>query len=729
MSSPAEPLPGEPAPAEWHARRAAPLLVWLALLVLLGLSAAGVPRAIEALTTEHLQQDAEHSAVALVRHMQRHVPDLEFVFDGEGPPPSNAQDALAALRDSAGLLDFMLFDAQGRLTLSSESTGTRPPALAAADPRAQAARTVARGGRVPTVLVQAERPGRHAPGDSGTETGTGPGLVSISHLPVVQAGALLGVVRLTLDQQERALVTTHSFGRAALLTGMALCLLMAAGMLLWRWRLRHVRAAERHARYLAQHDALTGVLNRSTFRRELGQACARPNGHTGMLRGGAGCALLLLDIDFFKAVNEQRGLALGDRLLREIARRLQAAVPPPHLLARLGGDQFVVLQRSAAGSGDTAALAGTLAAALAAPFEIGDTTLRIGASFGLVLQGTDGDEPDTLLQRAELALHRAKSQCRGAWRFYDAALDGELQRRRELVQDLREAVENDRLHLHFQPLHAAADGSLQGYEALARWPHPQRGFVPPLEFIALAEAHGLIERLGRWVLHSACREAAIWPAGLTVSVNVSPAQFDRDGVLLADVRSALEASGLAPQRLELEITESMLMAEPEQGQRTLQALHRSGVRIALDDFGAGFSNLGLLGRLPLDRLKIDRSLTQGLGGSDLKADLIVRSIVSMARDLGLRVTAEGVETEQQRLALCRHRCDTLQGYLLGRPQPAVQLAHRTAPTGAPAAAATAAPTSTATTVTTATTASTAVTPAAPAASAAAVQAAGNATAA
>ena len=715
MSSPAEPLPGEPAPTAWQGRRLAPLLAWLALLVLLGLSAAGVPRAIEALTTQHLQQDAEHGAVALVKHMQRHVPDLEFVFDGEGPPPSNAQDALAALRDSAGLLDFMLFDAQGRLTLSSESTGTRPPALAAADPRAQAARTVARGGRVPTVLVQAQRSNRHASAPSDAHTGTG--LVSISLVPVMQAGALLGVVRLTLDQQERALVTARSFGHAALLTGMALCLLMAAGLLLWRWRLRHVRAAERHARYLAQHDALTGVLNRSAFHLELGRVCARPNGHTGMLRCGAGCALLLLDIDFFKAVNEQRGLALGDRLLREIARRLQAALPPPHLLARLGGDQFVVLQRSAAGSGDTAALAGTLAAALAAPFEIGDTTLRIGASFGLVLQGTDGDEPDTLLQRAELALHRAKSQCRGSWRFYDAALDGELQRRRELVQDLREAVENDRLHLHFQPLHAAADGSLQGYEALARWPHPQRGFVPPLEFIALAEEHGLIERLGRWVLHSACREAATWPAGLAVSVNVSPAQFDRDGVLLADVRAALEASGLAPQRLELEITESMLMAEPEQGQRTLQALHCSGVRIALDDFGAGYSNLGLLGRLPLDRLKIDRSLTQGLGGSDLKADLIVRSIVSMARDLGLRVTAEGVETEQQRLALCRHRCDTLQGYLLGRPQPAVQLAHRTALAGATAAAATAALTSTA------------VTPAAPAASAAAVQAAGSAAAA
>jgi EAL domain-containing protein (putative c-di-GMP-specific phosphodiesterase class I) len=279
-----------------------------------------------------------------------------------------------------------------------------------------------------------------------------------------------------------------------------------------------------------------------------------------------------------------------------------------------------------------------------------------------------------LLHKADLALYRAKSEGRGGFSFYDAALDRQLQSQRDLVRDLREAIANETLGLHYQPQYAADGHSLVGYEALLRWTHPTRGNVPPGDFIGVAESSGLIEPLGRWVLKRACREAAGWPQALAVSVNLSAAQF-RSDELMNDVAAALDGSGLPAHRLELEITESLLMSNTDRVLRTLHALSAMGVRIAMDDFGTGYSSLAYLWRFPFDKVKIDRSFTQGLG-TDPKVGLIVRSIVSLAHSMEIRVNAEGVETSAQLGALQRYGCDELQGFLLGRPAPADTLHHR-----------------------------------------------------
>jgi EAL domain-containing protein (putative c-di-GMP-specific phosphodiesterase class I) len=300
---------------------------------------------------------------------------------------------------------------------------------------------------------------------------------------------------------------------------------------------------------------------------------------------------------------------------------------------------------------------------------------------GAAIFGTDSERVDDLLHKADLALYRAKAEGRGGFSFYEARLDRHLHERRELAHDLRHAIEADALTLHYQPLYAADGMTLNGYEALARWMHPTRGNVPPSDFIPVAEETGLIETLGRWVLRRACAEAATWPAPLTVSVNLSAAQF-RNDALVRTVIDALGEARLPPERLEVEITESLLMADTERVVRALHALSAIGVSIAMDDFGTGYSSLAYLWRFPFDKVKIDRAFTKGLA-EDPKVNLIVRSIVSLAHSLQIRVNAEGVETEGQMRALQKHGCDELQGYLLGRPLPPEQLLHEHATEAAP----------------------------------------------
>jgi predicted signal transduction protein with EAL and GGDEF domain len=310
---------------------------------------------------------------------------------------------------------------------------------------------------------------------------------------------------------------------------------------------------------------------------------------------------------------------------------------------------------------------------LSQPYEVAGRTVVCTASVGAAVFGADATTVDDLLHKADLALYRAKAEGRGTFSFYDAALDPMLQSQRELLHDLRPSIDAESLQLHYQSLYAAQGRELVGYEALLRGRHPTRGHVPPCEFIPLAEAAGLIEPLGRWVLRRACREAAQWPAPLSVSVNLSAAQF-RGNDLVATVSDALAESGLAPQRLELEITESLLMSNTERVVSMLNTLSAMGVRIAMDDFGTGDSSLASLWRFPSDKVKIDRSFTQGLE-TDPKVGLIVRSIVSLAHSMRIRVNAEGVETAAQLGTLQRYGCDELQGFLLGRPAPADTLTH------------------------------------------------------
>jgi diguanylate cyclase (GGDEF)-like protein len=660
QAGPADTPRSDPRSGASGARRVSPAF-WAGWLLAILLGAAGIAAVVDRLAERHLIADAEQTSLAWAEHLARAVPDIDLVFQGELASPP-AQDALGSMRGTAGLHRFQLFDTEGRRLLVSESLGTP----VANDERGVdvEARAVAHGGPARVSLHR---------GSEGRE----PRAWTRGHVPVRHGTKILGVAAIDLDQSARAALTARTARTGAASAALALALILAAGALVLRQRLERERRHEERLRYLVQHDPLTGALNRSSFRDALVRARATAR------RAGDRYAVLCVDLDRFKEVNDLHGHAVGDRLLHSIADRLRGLMRGGDLVARLGADQFAVLQGRVEGHAAVAALAQRIVSALGAGHDLGGTRLETTVCVGAAIHGVDGDEPDALLHAAELALSRAKTSGRGAWGFYDAALDKALQDRRMLAHDLREALGQDALRLHFQPVFAAA-GALLGYEALARWPHPLRGFVPPSEFIALAEESGLILALGRWVLESACREAASWPEPLRVAVNLSPAQFGAQSNLLELVDGALVQSGLPACRLELEITESLLLGHGEHVLRTLNALQRRGVRLAMDDFGTGYSSLAYLWRFPFDKVKIDRAFTQRLG-REAKVDLIVRSIVQLAHALSIRVNAEGVETDEQRDVLRASGCDELQGFLLGRPQPSQQLVHRTARTWAPSA--------------------------------------------
>jgi len=438
------------------------------------------------------------------------------------------------------------------------------------------------------------------------------------------------------------------------------------------------RRAEARIAHMAKHDALTGLANRTLLRERMEASLAKARapgaeeagGERGSL-GQGGLALLYLDLDRFKGVNDTLGHAVGDALLRAAAGRLAGCAGPGGTVARLGGDEFAIVQDGLAdGQQGAAELASRVAALLAQPFEVEGHQLSVGASIGIALGPRDGLDPDGLLRNADLALYRAKADARGGWRFFEPEMDAHVKARRALESDLRGALSRGEFEVHYQPLVALDLDAVAGFEALVRWRHPERGMVSPADFIPLAEEVGLIGPIGEWVLRQACAEAAGWPGRIKVAVNLSPVQFKgRD--LTATVVSALAASGLAPSRLELEITESVLMQEDEATLQTLHRLRALGVRISMDDFGTGYSALSYLSRFPFDKIKIDRSFVGDLPGSDSLA--IVRAITGLGRSLGIVTTAEGVETAGQLEQLRREGCGEAQGYLFSRPVPASEI--------------------------------------------------------
>jgi len=411
---------------------------------------------------------------------------------------------------------------------------------------------------------------------------------------------------------------------------------------------------------LAHYDVLTDLPNRLSFLQALSGAWDAEGQTTG-------CAVLCLDLDHFKGVNDSLGHPIGDALLIEAARRLRACVGDKGVVARLGGDEFAVVVRDDLAPAALGALAQAIVDVLSLPYDLDDHLVSIGASVGIAVAPTDADDADTLLKNADLALYRAKGDGRGAYRFFEATMDVWAQERRALEIDLRSALKNEELKLFFQPLIGAKAHETTGFEALLRWQHPRRGVVGPDDFIECAEQWGLICRIGEWVLNEACRQAASWPAPLKVAVNLSPNQF-ATGDLVEQVRTALRLSGLAPSRLELEITEGLLLSDTAGTLEQLRALKALGVRIAMDDFGTGYSSLAYLWRFPFDKIKIDRTFIAEMSGNPAIAD-ILRTITLLGRTLNLEVTAEGVETAEQALILEDMRCDHFQGYLFGRPMP------------------------------------------------------------
>jgi diguanylate cyclase (GGDEF)-like protein/PAS domain S-box-containing protein len=421
------------------------------------------------------------------------------------------------------------------------------------------------------------------------------------------------------------------------------------------------KRAEQRIQHLAHHDSLTGLANRALFRDRLAQAMALAE------RSGRGVALLCLDLDGFKAVNDLLGHPVGDAVLVEVGNRLVACLRDSDTVARLGGDEFAIVQSFIDQPRGAAGLAARLVELLAEPFEVEGQRVCIGTSVGVALFPSDATAPETLLRNADLALYRAKHDGKGTFRFFEQAMDERLQQRRMMEQELRLAMLREEFSLHYQPLFDGASLAIEGFEALLRWQHPERGRISPGEFVPVAEESGLIAPLGRWVLQTACAEAASWPVPWRVAVNLSPAQFkQRD--LPQMVGQILRETGLAAARLELEITEGILIDDSARALVILGELKALGVRIALDDFGTGYSSLSYLRRFPFDKLKIDASFVRALGEGG-EAEAIVRAIMALGRSLGLSVTAEGVETEDQLARLRAEDCDQVQGFLLGRPMP------------------------------------------------------------
>jgi predicted signal transduction protein with EAL and GGDEF domain len=364
---------------------------------------------------------------------------------------------------------------------------------------------------------------------------------------------------------------------------------------------------------------------------------------------------------------------VGDALLKVVAQRLGACIGETDTLARLGGDEFAIVQVAASDQpAASAALAGRIIEAVGAPYNLDGHHMVIDTSIGVSIAPADGTEPDVLLKNADLALYRAKSDGRGTYRFFEAAMDARAQARRVMELELRAAVAGSQFELHYQPIQALDGGRIIAFEALVRWRHPHRGLVPPGEFIPLAEQTGLIVPIGEWVLQTACRQAATWPSQIRIAVNLSAVQF-RNRRLEATVVAALASSGILPDRLELEITESVLLQDCEATLAALHALRELGVRISMDDFGTGYSSLSYLRSFPFDKIKIDQSFIRELATRD-DSIAIVRAITSLGKSLGIATTAEGVETSEQLALLKSEGCTEVQGYLFSPPRPAAEIA-------------------------------------------------------
>ena len=421
------------------------------------------------------------------------------------------------------------------------------------------------------------------------------------------------------------------------------------------------KAAELQIAHMARHDALTDLPNRTMFRDRLAQRLAGLTGDAGS------CAVLCLDLDHFKAVNDRLGHLAGDALLREVAARLKSLLGPRDLLARLGGDEFAIVLDEAGPCSDVMDLARRLSAVVNRPILIGEKAVEVGLSVGVALAPQHGCDSEGLFRRADLAMYRAKAEGRGAARCFEPEMDEEAAERRALQQDLRRAIHHEELVLHYQPQLTVATGEVVGFEALVRWRHPVKGVVPPSRFIPLAEETGLICDLDAWVLLAACREAVLWPKPLRVAVNVSARQFGQDE-LPEQVLAALARTGLSPGRLEIEVTESVIINDMSRALGILRRLKGIGVRIAMDDFGTGYSSLATLQAFPFDKIKMDRTFVGNLGQSR-QAEVIVRAILGLGRNLGLEVVAEGIETAAQLSFIADEGCDEMQGFLLGRPQP------------------------------------------------------------
>jgi diguanylate cyclase (GGDEF)-like protein len=426
------------------------------------------------------------------------------------------------------------------------------------------------------------------------------------------------------------------------------------------------RMADEKIAHLAHYDALTDLPNRVLFREQIERELKRAERDRQF-------ALLYIDIDEFKGINDSLGHHVGDKLLQTVAARIRACIRPGDLIARLGGDEFAVMRTEVASIDDVVDFVTRVHETIRRPYECLGHQLSTDASIGIALAPQDGTELDQLVKNADLAMYAAKANGRRTHRFFEPAMGLSAKARLSLEQDLRQAMIDGGFEIHYQPLVDLRLGEVRGCEALLRWRHPERGMVSPAEFIPVTEDTGLITELGDWVLRTACAEASAWPDHVRLAVNVSPVQLKCQTLALR-IAGALAASGLEPGRLEIEITEAVLIRDDEAALAILHQLRDIGVRIALDDFGTGFSSLSYLKRFPFDKIKIDRCFVSDICEAD-GSPSIVQAVVNIATALNMTTTAEGVETDAQRELLKRLGCTEMQGYLFSAPKPAAEIRH------------------------------------------------------
>jgi diguanylate cyclase (GGDEF)-like protein len=625
-------------------RRGIGLLV-LVLTMLLG----GTWVTVEVTINHLLNQDATDTARDWAGFLAANVSDLDKIAAGEQPSAASLA-FFKATRKAGEVFRYVIFNREGYSQLVSDRDGT--VLVSISEYSAEAARAVATGQPV----VDAKK-GR-AP--------EMPSYFAEAFVPIAIVGRPVATVAAYVDQTDQRNHFFYDF----LLAAAAMCLLTGLSFgipaIAWYQRTKEKQGAERRIRFLAHHDVLTGLANRASLIDRLSAVLAA----SALQRGHV--AVHFIDVDHFKEINDRFGHDGGDFLLNTIAERLRAVTRSDDIVARLGGDEFVLIQPNISGREQAKEFAQRLSSALAEPMRLKEHELFTTVSIGVALAPADGTTPERLLKSADLAVYKSKTEGRNCVRFFRSEMDTELQDRIELEEIIRNAVLHDHFELHYQPIFQMSDRRLIGFEALIRLPKEDGTLIPPLVFIPVAEEMRLIDKIGTWVLREACRTAAGWPKHLTVAVNLSPAQF-LAGSVSEIVAAALEEAKMEPYRLELEITETLLLGDSEAVMSELRKLKELGVAIVMDDFGTGYSSLSYLWRFPFDKIKIDRSFMQGFDGSDRDAETVVKTIITLGRELHMHVTIEGVETAKQAAFLDSANGEQAQGFYFGRPVPESEL--------------------------------------------------------
>jgi diguanylate cyclase (GGDEF)-like protein len=626
-------------------RRGVGLLV-LVLAMLLG----GTWATVEVTINHLLNQTAKDTARNWAGFLAANVTDLDKIAAGEQPSAASLA-FFQATRKAGEVFRYVIFNREGYSQLVSDRDGTVLVSLS--EYSAEAVRAAATGQPV----VEAKK--GHSPGM--------PSHFAEAFVPIAAVGEPLVTVAAYVDQTDQRDHFFYDF----LLAAAAMCLLTGLSFgipaVAWYHRTKEKQGAERRMRFLAHHDVLTGLANRASLIERLSVALAASAEQRGHV------AVHFIDLDHFKEVNDRFGHDGGDFLLNTIAERLRAVTRSDDIVARLGGDEFVLVQPNISGREQAEEFAQRLSSALAEPTRLKEHELFTTVSIGVALAPADGDTPERLLKSADLAVYKSKAEGRNCVRFFSPEMDAELQGRIALEEVIRNAVLHDGFELHYQPIFQMSDRRLIGFEALIRLPKADGALIPPLTFIPVAEEMRLIDKIGTWVLREACKTAAGWPKHLTVAVNLSPAQFAA-GSVSEIVAAALKEADLQPFRLELEITETLLLGDSVSVMTELQKLKELGVAIVMDDFGTGYSSLSYLWRFPFDKIKIDRSFMQGFDGSGRDAETVVKTIITLGRELHMHVTIEGVETAKQAAFLDSANGEQAQGFYFGRPVPASELA-------------------------------------------------------